>query len=100
MVLLEGQGIHVAPQQNGRSRLAGVEIGDHGRGRFSQRDVEPESGERIEDPLLGPRELETQLRIGMDAPAQLDRVGVEGGGGGVGCATVTRALVKNWRQKS
>ena len=80
VVLLERQGIHVAPQQHGRPRLASIEIGDHGCRRLSERDAEPKPCQRVEDPLLSSRELETQLRIGMDASAQFDRLTIEGGG--------------------
>ena len=61
------QGVHIAPQQRGRARLLAVENGDHRARRPTGGDTEVESVEGVEHRLLGTREVETQLWVGMEA---------------------------------
>ena len=73
-VLRHFQGVHVGPQQGGRSGPVAVEGGDHRGGGAAGGRLQTEAVERLEHGLLGHGQVQPGLRVAVDAPAQLDRL--------------------------
>ena len=60
--------------------LAAVEVGNHRRDRLTERDVEPQTVEVVDDLLLGERIVEAEFGLGVNETTELDRVVLETAG--------------------
>ena len=77
-VLGHRQRVHVAAQEDRRTRPGTTKARDH-RGRLPSRPhLEAEPVESLEHRGLGPRQREASLRLSMNAPAELDGVAQDG----------------------
>ncbi len=94
-LLLHGQGVHVGAQQHHRPlarvgagtaaprpAAASQDRGDAGRG-VTGGDLQVEPGQRLQDRLLGPGQVQTDLRVAVQRVAQAHQV--VGQGEGVVC---------------
>ena len=80
-VFLQWQCIHVAAQQNGWARLACVQVSDDGCQCLAGGDVQSKPVECFQNFFLGLRQIEPKLRVGMNRPAEFDRVVLHALGG-------------------
>ena len=77
-VLGHRERVHVGAQQDRRAGFGAVQVGDHRRRRRAGADLEAQPVERGEDLRLRARQVETELRLGVDAAPEGDRVGQHG----------------------
>ena len=73
-VLVEGQGVHVRAQEDRRARLSAADHGDDRAERLPRAVLDSELRELLDDHPLGLGQVESDLGLAMDAPADRNDV--------------------------
>jgi hypothetical protein len=72
--LVDGEGIHVRAQQDGRTGPGALERRHHRRQPIALPDAQAEAIERLQKGRLGPGQLEAQLRVAVDRAPEADHI--------------------------